>query len=602
MNDTPVNIARRALARWLGMGALALAGLQLPAGALAKCELKVAELPVKMVGVRAIATVGINGSRVPLIVDSGAYTSILTEAAAAQLKLSLHPMPNNGSFKGVDGRVDGYATTIDKLELLGASLPDVQFIVGGIEPGAGSMGIIGRDILSIADTEYDLANGAVRFVFPSDDCRNANLAYWAGKTPVSEIALVRDNDNPALLPEVRGIVRINDKPMLATFDSGASASSLKLAAARQLGLADSDMKAIGMSYGAAGKGNKSWTATFAKIDVGGEVIRNSRLYVTDDDLHEDMLLGMDFFLSHRIYVSKKRRLMFFTYNGGRIFEENVAAPATAVVSAASSAEDPTLDADGYSRRGLASAARGDLAGALADLDRACAMAPTSATFLAQRAAFELALKQTAKAQHDIDKALELDPHQVDARMQRATARANEKNTDGALADLAELDRTLAPEAVLRVQMGRLYLGLYAPAQALAQFDLWVPHHAHEFRIENVLFDRCSARVELGVDLDKALDDCDAAVDADPKNAAFLAGRAWTRLQQGAPSKARADFDRSLAIRPGHAITLYGRGLAEQRLDESAAGQTDIDAARKLQATITADVTRLGLDRMPSAAR
>ena len=594
MNDTSGNIAR-----WLGMGALALAGLQLPAIALAKCELKVTDLPVKIVGNRAIATVGINGSRVPLMVDSGAYTSILTEAAAAQLKLSVHALPGNMSVGGVDGKVDYRMANIDKLELLGASLPDVQFIVGGIEPGGGSMGIIGRDILSIADTEYDLANGVIRFVFPSDDCRNANMAYWAGKTPVSEIALARDNDNPEQVPEVRGVVRIDDRPMLATFDSGASATSLKLAAARQLGLAESDMKPSRMSYGAAGKGNQTWTAAFAKIDVGGEVIRNSRIYVSDDDLHEDMLLGMDFFLSHRMYVSKKRRLMFFTYNGGRIFEENVAAPATA---AASSAEAPAFDADGYARRGLASAARGDLAGALADLDRACAMAPTAAALFAQRAAIELSLKRPDKAAQDIDKALELDPHQVDARLQRAAARARDKNTDGALADLADLNRTLAPESVLRVQMGRLYLGLDAPAQALAQFDLWVPHHAHEFRIENVLYDRCSARVKLGVGLDKALDDCDAAVDADPKNPDFLAGRAWTRLQQGAPSKARADFDRSLAIRPGHAITLYGRGLAGQRLGDAAAGQADIDAARQLQPSITADVARLGLDRMPSAAR
>jgi len=597
VNDISGNIAR-----WLGMGALALAGLQLPATALAKCELKVTELPVKIVGNRAIATVGINGSRVPLMVDSGAFTSILTEAAAVQLKLSLHAMPGNMSVGGVDGKVDYRMANVDKLELLGASLPDVQFIVGGIEPGGGSMGIIGRDILSIADTEYDLANGVIRFVFPNDDCRNANMAYWAGKTPVSEIALVRDNDNPEQVPEIRGVVRIDDKPMLATFDSGASATSLKLAAARQLGLADSDMKPSRMGYGAAGKGNKTWTAAFAKIDVGGEVIRNSRIYVSDDDLHEDMLLGMDFFLSHRMYVSKKRRLMFFTYNGGRIFEENVAAPATAAASAASSPEDPTLDADGYSRRGLASAARGDLAGALADLDRACALAPASAAFLAQRAAIELSLKRTTQARQDIDKALELDPRQVDARLQRATARARDKDTDGALADLAELDRTLAPEAATRVQMGRLYLGLNAPAQALAQFDLWVPHHAHEFRIENVLYDRCSARIELGVDLDKALDDCDAAVDADPKNPDFLAGRAWTRLQQGAPSKARADFDRSLAIRPGHALTLYGRGLAEQRLGDATAGQADLDAARKLDPKIDAEMARRGLDRVAQAAR
>jgi len=32
-----------------------------------------------------------------------------------------------------------------------------------------------------------------------------------------------------------------------------------------------------------------------------------------------MLLGADFFQSHRIYVANSQRQMFFTYNGGPVF-------------------------------------------------------------------------------------------------------------------------------------------------------------------------------------------------------------------------------------------------------------------------------------------
>ena len=42
--------------------------------------------------------------------------------------------------------------------------------------------------------------------------------------------------------------------------------------------------------------------------------------VGDFDLgNADMLLGIDFFLSHRIYVSKSQSKMFITYNGGPVF-------------------------------------------------------------------------------------------------------------------------------------------------------------------------------------------------------------------------------------------------------------------------------------------
>ena len=583
--------------------ALAACALLLPAAAQAGCTIQTTELPIKMVGTRAIATVRIDGTDVPLMVDSGAAYSMLTDAAAAQLKLKVGWMPMGMTVAGLSGKADAGMATVNKLELLGGSLRDVEFLVGGAEPGSGAMGLIGRNILSLSDTEYDLAHGVIRFVFPSDDCADANMAYWAGATPVSEIPLLRDDRNRSRQPPLRGVVKVDDKSEVALFDSGAS-SLVSMRAAHRLGLQEGDMTRNGVMYGVGGKGVKAWTAPFAKVDLGGEIVSNNRLPVADLEMDdEDMLLGIDFFLSHRIYVSKKRRLMFFTYNGGRVFMYNAAA-ATAAASAASSAEagaDAPLDADGYSRRGAASASRGDFAGALADLDRACALAPASADFLAQRAGIASSLKQAAKARQDIDKALELDPGQADARLQRATARVRDKDTDGALADLAALDKTLAPESPLRVQMGNLYMNLRAPAQAVVQYDLWVPHHEHEFRIERILYDRCWARVELGVDLDKAVDDCDAAVDADSKSGVYLAGRAWARLRSGAPSKARSDFDRSLALRPDHALTLYGRGLARQRLGDAAAGQADLDAARRLDPKIDAEMARRGLDKVPSAA-
>ena len=578
--------------RWRQACALAACALLLPAAAQAGCQITTAELPIRMVGTRAIATVRINGTDVPLIVDTGAAYSMLTDAAAAQLKLKVGAGIRVG---GLTGAIQTGTATVKTLELLGGSVPDVEFIVGGIDPGSGAMGLIGRNILSLTDAEYDLAHGVIRFVFPSGDCADANMAYWAGDTPVSEIRLLRDDKNRSRLPPLHGLVKVNEKSEIVLFDSGAT-SLISLQAARRLGLKESDMTRNGVGAGVSGKSVRAWTAPFAKVDLGGEIISNNRLQVVDVDMEEDMLLGIDFFLSHRIYVSQKRRLMFFTYNGGRVFMYNAAAAA----SSAASDADAELDADAYSRRGAASASRGDFAGALADLDHACALAPTSAAFLAQRAAIEFALRQPAKARQDIDKALELDPGQADVRLQRATARARDKDTDGALADLAALDKTLAPESPLRVQMGNLYMSLRAPAQAVVQFDLWMPHHEHEFRIERTLYDRCWARVELGVDLDKAVDDCDAAVDADSKSGVYLAGRAWAHLRQGNPSRARADFDRSLAIRPDHALTLYGRGLARQRLGDAAAGQADLDAARKLDPRIDAEMARRGLDRVPSA--
>jgi tetratricopeptide (TPR) repeat protein/predicted aspartyl protease len=575
--------------------------LLLPAAAFSNCKITTAELPVKMAGMRAIATVLINGTSVPMMVDSGAFYSFLTEAAAAQLKLRLRSMPGRVAVAGLGGRVETSMTTVERLELLGGSVPDVDFIVGGAEPGGGAMGIIGRNILSIADTEYDLAHGAIRLVFPNEDCADANMAYWAGEQPVTRVDLLRDTDDHFKLPAILGLVKVNDQKLVALFDSGAYGSVVSLQAASRVGVAKSDMTSAGLSYGADGKAQKTWLASFNSIAVGDEVIRNNRLRVADFEGRQDAILGVDFFLSHHLYVAKKRRVMFLTYNGGRVFSENVVGSPEAVASAASAgtSADPELDADGYARRGAASASRGEYVQALADLDRACALSPASAALFAQRAEVRLRLKQPDEASADIDKALQLDPQQVDARLQRATMRARSHDTDGALADLAELDRTLAPEAQQRLAMGRLYMTLHVPAQAIPQFDHWIPLHRHEFRIEETLRERCWARVLLGVDLDKALDDCDAAVDADSKNPLFLSDRAWVYLRMGKPKKAVADFDRALALQPHRAWSMYGRGLAHLGLGETAQGQADLAAARKEQATIDAEIGRAGLPLAPA---
>jgi tetratricopeptide (TPR) repeat protein len=125
-------------------------------------------------------------------------------------------------------------------------------------------------------------------------------------------------------------------------------------------------------------------------------------------------------------------------------------------------------------------------------------------------------------------------------------------------------------------------------------------HPHDEALEGAYNGRCWARVQLDVDLEKALDDCDQAVDADSKNAHYLDSRAWVYLRLGKLAKARADFDRSLAIQPQGAWSLYGRGLVHLRLDEAALAQADLDQARKVDATIDARAKRAGLPVAPGS--
>ena len=120
------NNARRSIARRIATGAPLALGLQLPTVSRAGCDLKTLELPVRMVSHRAIATVGINGTTVPLLVDSGAFFSFLTEAAAQQLGLPTRQLPGSLRIEGLTGGVTARLTTVAHLQMADGDLPGVD--------------------------------------------------------------------------------------------------------------------------------------------------------------------------------------------------------------------------------------------------------------------------------------------------------------------------------------------------------------------------------------------------------------------------------------------------------------------------------------------
>src|SRR6202007_2951184 len=66
---------------------------------------------------------------------------------------------------------------------------------------------------------------------------------------------------------------------------------------------------------------KEYLATFANFKIGdGEEIKNARLRIADlGEDSADMLVGADFFVSHRIFVANKEHRLYLSYNGGPVF-------------------------------------------------------------------------------------------------------------------------------------------------------------------------------------------------------------------------------------------------------------------------------------------
>src|SRR6202035_3157438 len=104
---------------------------------------------------------------------------------------------------------------------------------------------------------------------------------------------------------------------------------------------------------------QTWIAPVDSFKIGDEEIRHTSLRLTDTDFEGiDMLLGADFFLSHRIYVANAARKLYFTYNGGPVFNLDVAPQSgSAPPSAAETTAAEPVSAADFARRGTAFTSR-----------------------------------------------------------------------------------------------------------------------------------------------------------------------------------------------------------------------------------------------------
>jgi predicted aspartyl protease len=291
------------------------------------CEIsKYGELPVTMLEGRAFVSATINGEDAKFIVDSGAFFSSLTRGSADKFKLRLRSLPGQMQIQGIGGTAVAELTTVKAFSLPGlhgAPLKDVDFVVLGNRISAEADGLLGENVLGFADTEYDLANSAIRLM-RAKGCDKSVLAYWRGD---SDFAVVEVAPRTAMEPHIIGSASLNGTKLKVMFDSGVAQSTLTLKAAARAGIKpSSDGVTPGGTYFGVGRNAvESWIAHFQSLNLGGEEIRNIGLRFADFSLSTDadMLIGLDFFKSHRIYVSKSQRRLYFTYNGGQVFDLSV---------------------------------------------------------------------------------------------------------------------------------------------------------------------------------------------------------------------------------------------------------------------------------------
>lgn len=628
--------------RHLGSMAV-LAALSISAAwASGRCQLQqLGAMPVRMQGLQPLVSVEINGVKARFELDSGSFYSLMWRDAATRYQLPITPYPGEPlRISGLGGTEEAEVATVKSFGFLGANLSKVQFLVVNQGSLSESAGLIGENLLKISDVEYDLANGIVRFFKPVD-CNNRPLAYWAVSTPYTSVALQRMDVTGNHLGAT---AMINGRRMTVWFDTGSPRSFLSLTAAARVGLTPGspDVTFIGTGTGIGSEAVKMWSAPVESFQLGGEKVQHAHMLIGNFEPDRrigqvggwspDMLLGDDFFLSHRIYVAFSQRKLYFTYNGGPLFNLDLpqvlsgrskpppTLDASSHASAATGVEPESTtpaDADELRRQGMAYAAERDFDHALADLTRACQLDPSDAENYYQRGVIYVQDGRFKSALNDFTAAIKLRPDDTDAHLARAQLLQAQPGVAPAAtgadieADLAAVRRSAAPAAGVRLTLADLYGKLGDYPAAIDQVDQWLDSHPLKTDQALGLNNRCWLRAQANRDLREALDDCNQALDMTPYSPATtgsyigrnldtedrvdaLDSRGLVYLRLGRPRDAISDYDAALDVDPNMPTSLYGRGLAELRLGRDARGKKDLAAAAALDTGIAKRFAGMGL--------
>jgi tetratricopeptide (TPR) repeat protein len=234
------------------------------------------------------------------------------------------------------------------------------------------------------------------------------------------------------------------------------------------------------------------------------------------------------------------------------------------------------------------------------LDGALAIKPEGYIYLNR---FDIRPKtDVAGRQADLDEAFRLDPKSLATIESKAGFQGERGDWRGAVTTLSAGIASGPAGRALLVRRGVAYAK--AGDKALADKDF------AEARVDattpGALNNLCWVKALAGVALERALDECSAALAQSDNAVNIMDSRAFVLLRLGRVDEALAEYNRVLTKQPGLPASLYGRALAEARKGDHAAADRDVAAALKINARVGEEfggyVATMKPEALPAAIR
>ena len=272
------------------------------------CEvLPAATVPLDMSTPNFIVRVSIDGTTVPLIVDTGAERSVLDAAAVQRLGLVRDEWVDT-AMVGIGG-IERRRNALPRSVVLGGLALHTRSVAPGISLPVGHMalgsvggepiaGLLGTDMLAA----FDLALDGPAHRLTLYDVRGCSGRFLPWSQPYDAIPTLRPARDMLMVP-----ARLDGRVLLAQIDSG-SASTLVLAPGMyRLGLTeamlDDDGARLAQGFGPGGL--MVHPRLFRQLAVGAEITLRPLLWVGPGHALNivDMLIGADWLRPRLVWLS-----------------------------------------------------------------------------------------------------------------------------------------------------------------------------------------------------------------------------------------------------------------------------------------------------------
>jgi len=273
-----------------------------------------AEVPVRVVQNVPLVDAVMNGAPVTLILDSGADRTVLTNEAARRVGL-VFDQRDIRRGAGAGGVVSSFAARVRRFELAGLSIPDHPVLatphpLGGAQ-GERIDGLLPALVLSAFDVDLDMP-GRKMTLYGGTVCGDTAIPAWAEPA----VTIPADfTPGPRVMLRVRtgSTGGAGGTELRALLDTGAQTTVATPLAAGAAGLTAADI-AAGRPITVRGIGPLPVAARVVRLpelEIGPERGRGVPVVVTDSGLDKfDMILGMDYLGSRRLWLSYARRQVF----------------------------------------------------------------------------------------------------------------------------------------------------------------------------------------------------------------------------------------------------------------------------------------------------